>query len=75
MNQVTAWLDGSVIYGASGSWTEHLRLFESGRLLEEKMGFPPFNHNEIPLYNPAIHTAGTNTLVKRNPAKLLSKCK
>ncbi|XP_069480819.1 dual oxidase 1-like [Ambystoma mexicanum] len=33
VNSVTAWLDGSAIYGSSHSWSDALRSFSGGRLL------------------------------------------
>lgn len=32
LNHVTAWIDGSSIYGASSSWCDALRSFKGGRL-------------------------------------------
>ncbi|XP_078488222.1 dual oxidase 2 isoform X1 [Ciona intestinalis] len=72
VNEATSWLDGSVIYGNSHSWSEHLRSFEGGRLKEENghPGYPSFNRNEIPLYNPTIDLKRPPKT--RNPEELLS---
>uniref|UniRef100_F6S5Z8 NAD(P)H oxidase (H2O2-forming) n=1 Tax=Ciona intestinalis TaxID=7719 RepID=F6S5Z8_CIOIN len=72
VNEATSWLDGSVIYGNSHSWSEHLRSFERGRLKEEDghPGYPSFNRNEIPLYNPTIDLKRPPKT--RNPEELLS---
>lgn len=32
VNSVTAWIDGSSIYGPSASWSDSLRSFSGGRL-------------------------------------------
>uniref|UniRef100_H2ZJJ3 NAD(P)H oxidase (H2O2-forming) n=1 Tax=Ciona savignyi TaxID=51511 RepID=H2ZJJ3_CIOSA len=72
VNEATSWLDGSAIYGNSHSWSEHLRSFERGRLREEDghPGFPSFNRNEIPLYNPTIDQRRPPKT--RKPEELLS---
>ncbi|CAK8698108.1 unnamed protein product [Clavelina lepadiformis] len=71
-NEVTAWLDGSVIYGVSQSWSEHLRSFKDGKLREEKgsPGIPSFNRNDLPLINPTIDSGRPPQA--RNKEELLS---
>ena len=58
-NQVSAFIDGGVIYGTSAVWTNHLRSFKDGKLLVDdvtsiKDSFPPYNDVGLPYSNRAI---------------------
>jgi hypothetical protein len=41
INQITAWIDGSMIYGSSNETADRLRAFVGGRLLTSAGGLPP----------------------------------
>ena len=72
VNEATSWLDGSVIYGNSISWSENLRSYSDGKLREESenSGFPSRNRHELPLYNPIV--ASNPPLKQRNPEEIFS---
>uniref|UniRef100_A0A0B7AIC9 NAD(P)H oxidase (H2O2-forming) n=1 Tax=Arion vulgaris TaxID=1028688 RepID=A0A0B7AIC9_9EUPU len=56
LNEITPYLDGSVIYGAGKSLEDALREFKDGRLLttskEIKSSWPVYNNIRLPFANP-----------------------
>ncbi|XP_044130157.1 dual oxidase 1-like [Bufo gargarizans] len=51
INTVTAWIDGSSIYGSSHSWSDALRSFSGGKLASEPEGvFPPYATQSLPMW-------------------------
>uniref|UniRef100_A0A4W3IDZ9 NAD(P)H oxidase (H2O2-forming) n=1 Tax=Callorhinchus milii TaxID=7868 RepID=A0A4W3IDZ9_CALMI len=52
MNQVTAWIDGSSIYGSSHSWCDELRSFSDGKLASgSKPLLPKPSTGKLPMWN------------------------
>ncbi|XP_069837963.1 dual oxidase 2-like isoform X3 [Dendropsophus ebraccatus] len=50
INTVTAWIDGSSIYGSSHSWSDALRSFSGGKLASGPDGlFPPYTTQSLPM--------------------------
>lgn len=41
INQITSWIDGSMVYGSSQQTADRLRTFSGGRLIESEGGLPP----------------------------------
>ncbi|KAM5172929.1 dual oxidase 1-like isoform 2-T2 [Mantella aurantiaca] len=51
VNSVTAWIDGSSIYGPSHSWSDALRSFSGGKLASGPNGlFPPYAKKSLPVF-------------------------
>ncbi|XP_072258371.1 dual oxidase 2-like [Pyxicephalus adspersus] len=51
VNSVTAWIDGSSIYGPSHSWSDALRSFSGGKLASGPNGFfPPDAKKSLPVF-------------------------
>ncbi|KAM9311860.1 dual oxidase 1-like [Gastrophryne carolinensis] len=51
INTVTAWLDGSSIYGPSHSWSDALRSFTGGKLASGSNElFPPYTKKSLPMF-------------------------
>ncbi|XP_072004098.1 dual oxidase 1-like [Engystomops pustulosus] len=51
INTVTAWIDGSSIYGTSHSWCDALRSFSGGKLASGLDGlFPPYTTPSLPMW-------------------------
>ncbi|XP_056428537.1 dual oxidase 1-like isoform X2 [Hyla sarda] len=51
INKVTAWIDGSSIYGTSHSWSDALRSFSKGKLATGPEGhFPPYASQSLPMW-------------------------
>lgn len=75
VNEVTSWLDASVIYGPSQSWSEHIREYRGGRLQSQANadGFPQFNRNGLPLINPTIDSSTDDILTTRDPEQLFGE--
>ncbi|KAM4036443.1 dual oxidase 1-like [Anomaloglossus baeobatrachus] len=51
INTVTAWIDGSSIYGSSHSWSDALRSFSKGKLASgPDWTFPPYATQSLPMW-------------------------
>ncbi len=64
INQVTAWIDGSMVYGSDSVRAAALRSFNDGKLLAQSTSvgdLPPLNTNGLPNANDA-HRAPDNQL-------------
>ncbi|XP_075711304.1 dual oxidase 1-like [Rhinoderma darwinii] len=59
INTVTAWIDGSSIYGSSHSWSDALRSFSGGKLASgiDKL-FPPYTTQSLPMWKVPDPSAG-----------------
>ncbi|XP_067829644.1 dual oxidase 2 [Heptranchias perlo] len=52
VNDVTAWIDGSSIYGSSHSWCDELRSFSGGRLASDSDPLlPKLSTGKLPMWN------------------------
>ncbi|GFS70288.1 dual oxidase [Nephila pilipes] len=51
LNQMTSWIDGSFVYSTSEAWVNSMRTFENGTFRSTDGGFPPRNHERVPLIN------------------------
>uniref|UniRef100_A0A8C9SSC1 NAD(P)H oxidase (H2O2-forming) n=1 Tax=Scleropages formosus TaxID=113540 RepID=A0A8C9SSC1_SCLFO len=59
VNHVTAWIDGSSIYGSSSSWCDALRSFSGGRLATgSKKGLPKMSSAPYFMWNSVDPTTG-----------------
>ncbi|XP_053573547.1 dual oxidase 1-like [Bombina bombina] len=59
INSVTAWIDGSSIYGSSHSWSDALRSFSSGKLASGSDPlFPLEADHQIPMWKTADPSTG-----------------
>ncbi|XP_073475001.1 dual oxidase 1-like [Aquarana catesbeiana] len=62
LNSVTAWIDGSSIYGPSHSWSDALRSFSGGKLASGPNDiFPPYAKKSLPVFrapNPSTGERG-----------------
>lgn len=55
-NEVSSWIDGTLMYGPFKAWTDVLREFKDGRLSENPLtpGYPPDNTVGLPIVNPPV---------------------
>jgi dual oxidase len=54
INEITPWIDGTLMYGPNKAWCDTLRSFSGGRLAEGAKGFPPDNDIGLPIANPPV---------------------
>ena len=58
LNEISAWIDGTLFYGGNKAWTDALRAFEGGRLRSlndsdsRAKDFPAKNDIRLPMANP-----------------------
>lgn len=66
INQVTSWIDGSVIYSTREPWVSAMRSFKNGTFKTDKDGVMPIrNSMRVPLFNnPAPHMMKANKMEK-----------
>lgn len=70
VNSVTAWIDGSSIYGTSHSWSDALRSFSGGKLAAGPDGlFPPYAKKTLPVFRVPDPSTG-----KGGDEGIYSKC-
>ena len=55
-NEISAWIDGTLVYGPDKPFSDVLRSFKNGRLAENPAtpGFPPLNDIGLPIVNPPV---------------------
>ena len=53
-NEISSWIDGTLMYGPQKAWSDVLRSFENGTLAENPLipGYPPYNDVGLPFANP-----------------------
>ncbi len=58
LNEISAFIDGTLVYGPNKAWTDGLRLFKNGLLAavndtdEKGENYPAYNEIRLPMINP-----------------------
>jgi dual oxidase len=66
-NEISPWIDGTLMYGPNKAWSDVLRSFNDGLLAEnpDTPGFPPDNAVGLPMANPPVPYEHTILSAKR----------